>query len=161
MMGGIVPGKWTIEEFMKKDEFEKMEKSAVNRIELIACPLVDQDMENVCTLVSNFPQCRVVDLSDNRLHGFKDVTRSTLDNSIMKLLDAKIRVVLIGNPFSTIDRKDFFQNLDAKFLFYLIFIAPYWLDAHGWNALIQDRKDFAELSKKIVDGHKLYFQFLS
>jgi hypothetical protein len=68
-------------------------------------------MDDVANLVTKMPNCKVVNLSWNRFHGVTPALKNILDNSITRILRLpNIKYLdLTYNPFSTIDRTDFFD----------------------------------------------------
>lgn len=137
-----------------------VQKDAVKCINLSQCNILDPDLTYLVEFVKQFPNCKWLNLSYNRIHGLRPETRSLLDDGLRAILELKITVNVIATPFASMNRLDFFQNIltTPQVLQFLIFIPKNWLEGMGWVSLVKQRPDFDEVSKIILQAHHAYFE---
>jgi hypothetical protein len=114
--------------------------TSVNTLKLIDCGLVDEVMEYVLGISKSLLNCRDINLSSNRFHGFSEPLKYKVDSPLKELLDKGIRVNLTMNAIASVDRRDLFESFTDKQLGYLIWILENHLKGPGWKILIHDEK---------------------
>lgn len=156
---GMFQGRHTIKQYISSEMFksDQLKRETIKSISLARCLLNDMDMSFLQELMSFFPSCLYLDLSENRLHGIRQDSKKMLDSVLLELMHRKVLINMCGNPFSTIDRLDFFQTLPLDIFRYLLFVPQYWLERAGWYALIQGRENFNDLANQISLTHLQFY----
>ena len=129
---------------------ESISREAITGIDLSENNLFEEDLPLVVDFLKQFPHCRMLNLSGNRIY-------KNHDELIARLLERKIIVVLTGNPIATVDRKDFFRALEQDrphLLEFLIWIPEQWLAVGNWKVLIGTE----EAQALVVKAHQDYYQ---
>jgi hypothetical protein len=131
-------------------------------LQISNCNLHDEDLDGVADLVSkNMPNCRVVNLSWNRLHGIAPALKNILDNSIARILKLpNIEFLdMTYNPFASIDRTDFLDDPSVCDDQKLIWIPQDFLESKNgndpsWYGIITD----TNRRKVILETHRKYYR---
>lgn len=115
----------------------------LTRIKIINCAennLHDVDMPVIASIISLLPQCRIVNFSNNRLHGLRNPDKQHLDSNLKQILNlSHVQYMNItSNAIASVDRMDFYTNLSDYELKKIIFVLPQWVIPGGWTILIPD-----------------------
>jgi hypothetical protein len=117
--------------------------------------LLDDDMIGIVSFVlEHLPKCFVVNLSNNRFHGFP--MKEKIDCHLFRLLACDhIRFVdITGNSLASVDRLDLFlemESMSSHPLTKLIWIPEDWVDGGGWKSVIRNS------SAIVVSAHKEFY----
>jgi len=87
-----------------------------------------------------FPNCKVLDLSNNRIHGQDLKIKAQLHDAILGMLTSQLHYLDISmNSFASVDEVKFFGRLSGEHYAKLIFIPNQaWLDAKHWRSLVPE-----------------------
>lgn len=123
--------------------------------------LQDEDMEHILKFVSKACENRInlrltIDLENNYFHGYHPSTRESFDENLKKILSLPqvTNVNLCNNPFASVDRSDFFSEVEMDQLKKLIWIPSQWLDNQLWTSMV--RRSEAEI-KVIFEAHLQFY----
>jgi hypothetical protein len=96
-------------------------------------------------------------LTLNRFHGYDKDTREDFDQNLIALLSIpQISFVdLTMNPFSSVDRRDFFSTVDSALLMKLIWIPQPWVAGGGWKNVVSNRASSEQ--DPIAEVHNRYY----
>jgi hypothetical protein len=96
-------------------------------------------------------------LTLNQFHGYDKDTREDFDQNLIALLSIpQISFVdLTMNPFSSVDRRDFFSTVNSALLMKLIWIPQPWVAGGGWKNIVSNRASSEQDS--IAEVHKRYY----
>jgi hypothetical protein len=115
---------------------------AVRILDLSENFLGDFDAPYILEFLKTLPNCKYVNLSNNRLHGFFAESREAVDKALLGILQhSSVEFVnILGNPLASIDRKDLYEKIaedeeQRKLLRKLIFIPLRWLASNNWHVL--------------------------
>ncbi len=122
--------------------------SKVKSIELSSNGLYSSDLPFILNFlkdpeITNCLQDTIINLSDNKIEGLGEY-RNIVDNCIKSIaeIDSIKYIIMTGNPFATISRKDFFETLDINNIITkkIIWIRDYNITVFGWQMLVQSKE---------------------
>ena len=128
--------------------------SCITAINLSNNPLTDSDMEHVVLVITKLENCRLVDLSNNRLRYCFDYMVELLRLEHVKFVDVTY------NALASFDGRKFFEKIihesESVALFAkLIWISPHWVRMGSWKTLLKARET---LVTQVTLTHEAYFQ---
>jgi hypothetical protein len=137
--------------------FQRIDEGALEKTCRLICSfneLFDCDVKYLFNLVAKMPNCFEVDLSFNRLYGTNEESKKMVDTAIKSILDLPHvkYVVVIGNVFASLSRKDFFEKLNEDQLKKLIWIPNEWISGKGWK-LVLDNVDLYPMIEKVHENY--------
>lgn len=146
---------------LKSIFLETIKENKVKRIDLSRNGLYSSDLPFILEFLSDseikkYLEDTIVDLSDNKIEGLGEY-RETVDTCIKSIVEIpEIKnLVIIGNPFATINRKDFFETLDINNTTKkLIWIRNYNINCFGWQDLLKSQ----EVIEYVKKSHLGYYQ---
>jgi len=98
--------------------------------------LLDCDMSIVAEL-ARVLQCEVVDISVNRFHGIHRKDEYKVADYVKQILQQVKILNIVGNPFASIDKKEFFMSLSEEGFQKLVWIPKSWLTGLGWKQVAE------------------------
>ncbi|KAI3639787.1 hypothetical protein MIR68_002101 [Amoeboaphelidium protococcarum] len=139
-----------------------VDKSTLRYIGMSMNNLLSSDMKYISAMVEDLyrrnliaPSRLILDLSSNRVHGIGQY-REEVDGAITSILSCPsvAFIDLRRNPFSSIDRRDYFQGLtkNSPEASKLIWVDEIHLPTHGWRILVSD-----DVIEVVMKYHAQYF----
>jgi hypothetical protein len=133
---------------------------SINIIDLSGNDLLSTDMQYVYDLLiwlQPYLKNTILSLDGNKIHGIGKYS-DIVDNNIAKFVEMPniSYIDMRGNPFCSIDRKDYFMslNIDDVVIKKLIWIEKYNLGTYGWRSLLKSE----EMCQATIQTHMDYFK---
>ncbi|KAI3642104.1 hypothetical protein MP228_011659 [Amoeboaphelidium protococcarum] len=137
-------------------------KSKLRFIDMSMNNLMSSDMKYISAMVEELstrnlinPSGLILDLSSNRVHGIAQY-REEVDGAVKTILSCPSVAFLDlrSNPFSSVDRRDYFQSITttSPVASKLIWVHDIHLPTHGWRGLVPD-----DVVNVVLESHSKYF----
>jgi len=116
--------------------------------------LLDDDLPEIAKAISKWNP-KIVNLSNNRFHGYDMRYRKEVDKALQDILAvSSVKYVdITANPLASVDRKDLFNLLNKEQLKKLIWIPKNWINGGNWKVMIDNKSFHPEIEKT----HKEYY----
>ena len=129
---------------------ELIGNNKINFFDLSGNLFVSQDFKYVYELIDSLKNSLegcIVNLENNKIHGYDEKYREEVPNLIKKICEIKSvkYLVLFNNPFCTLDRKDYFQvqyKEESIVKKKLIWIPKFLIKGEGWKSLLGNDTKF-------------------
>jgi hypothetical protein len=161
-LGGDLYGQPSLQAFVLNfDDYLPEKVGKFSCVDLSDNFITSKEMEFVGSLAKHMvnksligEECMLL-LSNNRIHGIDEETKDSIPLILGELTKIFSVVDIRGNPFCTVDRKDFFLSLDSSchIIQRLIFIPAFYLEQRRWEVMLKDLET-REVAYKV---HRAYF----